>query len=224
MSFPQLSISEAIGQSSGWHEPPQPSRTFRNPDPEAASADHRPACKPSQVGTGQPGTAGRSRPGRGAPSAAGVHSRRDGAGRDRGRPGPRRVRTPPRTPGLDGHQRAGGAQPGLAAGDPARQGHRRQLRAAAEEGSAVAEREDFSTLDNPFSWSTQAGFVTPGRSRYARSGVPARQPPVPPRPAGDGRRDAGQDQLPGGPWQARRRPRSTGLHSRPSAASRTVRG
>ena len=68
-------------------------------DREAAKADQRPALQALQGRNGQPGTAGRSRPGRGGPSAAGVTHGGTGAGRDRGRPSPRWVRAASETTG-----------------------------------------------------------------------------------------------------------------------------
>ena len=71
-----MSVLEAIRHLWDGHEPPQYSRTFLTPDREAAKAYQRPTLQALQGRNGQPGTAGRSRPGRGRPSAAGVRARR----------------------------------------------------------------------------------------------------------------------------------------------------
>ena len=83
------------------HEPPSTQPDLPQPGPRGRQG--RPSglpSKPSSPGIGQPGTADRSRPRsrsterRRRPRTGGT-----GASRDRGRPGPRRVRTPSRTPG-----------------------------------------------------------------------------------------------------------------------------
>jgi hypothetical protein len=71
-----LSVLEAMRQSAGWPRAASAQPTFLTPDREAAKADQRPALQALQGRNGQPGTAGRSRPGRGRPSAAGVRARR----------------------------------------------------------------------------------------------------------------------------------------------------
>jgi hypothetical protein len=83
------------------HEPPSTQPDLPQPGPRGRQG--RPSglpSKPSSPGIGQPGTADRSRPRsrsterRRRPRTAGT-----GASRDCGRPGPRRVRTLPETPG-----------------------------------------------------------------------------------------------------------------------------
>ena len=87
---------------------------FLNPDLEAAKADQRPALQALQAGIGQPETADRFHPGHRGPKRR-RRPRMEGPqpARDRGRPGPRRVRTPSRTPGpcRAPAGRAGGQEP-----------------------------------------------------------------------------------------------------------------
>lgn len=68
-------------------------------------------------------------------------------------------------------------------------------------GTSVPLREDFNTLDNPFTWSPQTGFVTPNAPGMHFVAFLPGQPPVPPGPQGDGRRDARRDELSRGALQ-----------------------
>jgi hypothetical protein len=100
---------------------PQRSRTFLNPTQRPPTADQQP-CPPSPptTGTGRPGTAGLILPsGRAGPTRrSSLRTNSTGASPDRGRSGPRRVRTATKPAG---RRRA----PAVTAGRPSRRPTRR---------------------------------------------------------------------------------------------------
>ena len=66
-------------------------------------------------------------------------------------------------------------------------------------GTAVPQRADFNTLDNPFFWSAHPdadGMAAARRRRHPLRRLQPDQRRLPPRPPGDGRRHAGRTKLP----------------------------